>query len=208
MHVFILLDRSGSMGIRWVEAIGAVNGYVEALHKAPETADAKALFAVFDSAGPGSGFEVLRTETPVSAWKKVEPTEITPRGGTPLYDAIGKIVTEAENAKPDKATIVVMTDGAENQSREMTKDAARAALDRCRAKGWDIVFLGADFDAMGQGASLGNAAAMTLNASGGSYLDAAQAVAAKTAHYAATGTTRGFLDSEREAAAGKNKGAA
>ena len=50
-------------------------------------------------------------------------------------------------------------------------------------------------------------AAMTLNASGGSYLDAAQAVAAKTAHYAATGTARGFLDSERDAAAGKNKSA-
>ena len=38
-----------------------------------------------------------------------------------------------------------MTDGEENSSTEMTKKSAKAALDRVRAKGWEVVFLGTEF---------------------------------------------------------------
>jgi hypothetical protein len=33
----------------------------------------------------------------------------------------------------------------ENSSREITKEGAKAALERVEAKGWEVVFLGAEF---------------------------------------------------------------
>ena len=38
-----------------------------------------------------------------------------------------------------------MTDGMENSSREVTYAGAKAALDRAEARGWEVVFLGAEF---------------------------------------------------------------
>lgn len=204
MKVYMLLDRSGSMATRWVEAISSINAYAAELAKKPETAGAEITLIAFDEQG-GASFHEMARSVSVSSWRPIDPNAIGPRGGTPLYDAIGKIVAIAEAEKPDRATIVVTTDGQENASREVRREAAKSLLDRCRDKGWDVVFLGVDFDAMAQGASLGNTADMTLNASAAT-MDAAMAgLAAKTASYAATGTTRAFMQSERDAAAGKAK---
>ena len=54
--------------------------------------------------------------------------------------------------------------GLENSSREITKEGAKAALDRVEAKGWEVVFLGAEFakfdDAEGVGISAQKSMAM------------------------------------------------
>lgn len=186
MHAYILLDRTGSMQSIWDEALGSVNAYVKALAEG----DGYATLAVFD-AHDGLQFDVLRAGVPVQTWKDVTTEEASPRGMTPLFDAIGRLIARAESEAPEKAVFVIMTDGAENASREMKKDDVKAALDRIAKKGWQTVFLGAEFakfdDADAVGVAGGQQVAMAAGMMGASmkmmarksraYFDADEAMA-------------------------------
>lgn len=160
MHAYILLDRTGSMQSIWDEALGSVNAYVKALTDGPK-ADAHVTLAVFD-AHEGLKFDVLRAGVPAATWKDVTNAEATPRGMTPLFDAIGAIVALAEKDAPDRAILVIMTDGQENASREMKKDDVKAALDRVEKRGWQVVFLGAEFAKFADADALGIAGASQM----------------------------------------------
>lgn len=167
-HAYILLDRTGSMSAIWEEALASVNAYAEALFKpeggAPAGADDRVTLAVFDHHA-GLQFDVLRKAVAGENWKPVTSSEASPRGMTPLFDAIARTVALAEADNPERAIVVVMTDGAENASQEVTRDGVKAALDRAKGRGWEVVFLGAEFakfsDAEGVGVGAGQTMAMS-----------------------------------------------
>lgn len=147
VHSYILLDRTGSMSGIWEEALTSVNAYAKSVGEEGEgeaDLETKVSLAVFD-AQDGLQFDVLRKSIDADNWQEVTNDEANPRGMTPLYDAIGRLVSLAEADAPEKAVLVIMTDGAENSSREMTGKGAKAALDRATARGWEVVFLGAEF---------------------------------------------------------------
>lgn len=146
IHSYILLDRTGSMESMWTEALSSVNAYAAGLAslEGGPAVDADVTLAVFD-AQDGLQFDVIRDNVDAADWRNVSDEDATPRGTTPLYDAIGRIVSVAETDRPEKAVLVIMTDGMENASRELTREGAKAALDRARKKGWEVVFLGAEF---------------------------------------------------------------
>lgn len=199
MKAYILLDRSGSMQTNWVETIGSLNAYVEGLAGEKATKKTEITLAAFDSQEP---YTVLRASVPVSSWKKLSIDEVAPRGGTPLYDSIGKLIDAVRSDAPKKATIVIITDGSENGSREIKKEAAKAMLDDMRAKNFDVVFIGADFDAFAQSAGLGTMAGQTINMSSGNYGAAMSNLAMRTAAYTSTGTVAAFSAEERKRASG------
>lgn len=159
INAYILLDRTGSMSSIWDEALNSVNVYAASLATKEEDevgdVDAWITFAVFDS-HDGLQYDILRNHSDAKAWSDITDDEASPRGMTPLFDAIGRIVSTAESENPEKAVIVIMTDGEENDSRELTKDGAKAALDRARAKGWEVVFLGAEFANFSDAEGVGN----------------------------------------------------
>ena len=134
IHSYILLDRTGSMEPIWSEALSSVNAYADGLATLDggPRVDADITLAAFD-AQDGLQFDVLRSGVDAERWRKVANDEINPRGMTPLYDAIGRIVTLAEKDRPEKAVIVIMTDGEENSSTEMTKKSAKAAAKPLRS---------------------------------------------------------------------------
>ncbi|PDT15882.1 hypothetical protein CO670_15405 [Rhizobium sp. J15] len=201
MKAYILLDRSGSMAARWVETIGSLNAYVDGLKTEKATKKTEVTVAAFDDRDP---FKVLRKGAKASDWMDINNDEVQPRGMTPLYDAIGKLIESIRTDAPKKATIVIITDGAENCSREIKKDAAKAMLDEMRAKSFDVVFIGADFDAFGQGADLGSMAGSTLNMTTGNYTAAMRGLANRTSSYASTGVVGSFSDDDRKKASGKS----
>ena len=125
-HDFILLDRSGSMQALWTEALGAINGYVKKL--ADDKVDTGVTLAVFDS-DDGLRFDVIRDAVAPSAWHPVTDADAVPRGMTPLNDATAKIVALANAGGYDKVAIIIMTDGMENASRELTVPQAKKLLD-------------------------------------------------------------------------------
>ncbi len=165
------------MASRWDETLGAVNLYVEKLK------DAKVLLATFD-ASQGMEFDVLRDLIPSDEWEKVTSKDATPRGTTPLYDAVGRVISIADKSNADKTIIVIMTDGCENASTEYTGKSAKEAIARCKGKGWEVVFLGADFDATLQAADVGVNYGKTLSMTRGHYGVACMDFAAQSVAYA------------------------
>lgn len=186
MHAYILLDRSGSMQSLWNEALSSVNAYVKELtnNKDGNTVDAKVTLAVFDDQA-GLQFDVLRRAQPALHWDKVTDNDASPRGMTPLLDAIVRIVALADADKPDRAVIVVMTDGMENASKEVKREGVKAALDRVKAKGWEVVFLGANFDNIGDATSVGVAASNQMAMAQGTIGSSMERLAVKSRAYAA-----------------------
>ncbi len=212
LKTYILLDRSGSMNRRWEETLTAMNAYVKDLAETTGSKTTRATMAVFDGFN-GLRFNVLRQDVAVKEWKPLTTDEAAPAGMTPLYDAIGRMVSIMEEDKPERAVLVIMTDGAENQSREMTKVTAKAALDRCKERGWAITFIGADFDAMSDAQSVGVGGGQTISTKSGFLSETMSIVAEKTRRYAgATGQAiagsgaQDFMSynaSDRERAEGK-----
>lgn len=201
MNVYMLLDRTGSMAPIWAETLSSINSYVEKL--ATDKIDARITLAMFDS-NDGTQFDVIRRSVDVREWLPVTEREATPRGYTPLYDAIGRLMGLANADGGDRAMIIIVTDGQENASLEVTREGAKTMLDRVRGKGWDVVFLGANFDAFSQAASLGSAAAHTLNIAPAA-MQAAMAgpLASRARAYSVGGAPAAFSDEDRKIAARK-----
>lgn len=192
MHAYILLDRTGSMQSIWDEALGSVNAYVKAL----ADGDGYATLAVFD-AHEGLQFDVLRAGVPVQTWTDVTTQEASPRGMTPLFDAIGRMIARAESEAPEKAVLVIMTDGAENASREMKKDDVKAALDRIAKKGWQTVFLGAEFAKFDDADAVGVAGGQQVAMSAGMMGASMKMMARKSRAYFDAGEAMEFNDADR-----------
>lgn len=198
-HDFILLDRSGSMQSRWDEALGAVNAYVKKL--AEDKVDTGVTLAVFDDAGP---FDIIRDRIVPSTWSDVTSKDATPRGMTPLNDAIGKMVTHARlghnGQQYDKVAVIIVTDGAENASREYKHAAAKALLDDCRSKGWQVLFIGADFENQAQAMQYGNSSSQTIAASAANLAGTMRATATSRASYGLTGQSMSYTDEDKRKA--------
>jgi hypothetical protein len=202
-HAYILLDRTGSMGSIWAEALGSVNAYVEALTKPADGAkpseNDQVTLAVFDHHG-GLQFDVLRRGVKAAEWKKVTDAEASPRGMTPLFDSIARIVALAEADQPARAVIVVMTDGHENASKEVKKDGAKAALDRARAKGWEVVFLGAEFGQFMDAEAMGVGGSKSMAMASGSFEASMRKLASKSRHYFEDAAAMEFNEEDRKEA--------
>ena len=186
MQAYILLDRSGSMQSLWVEALSSVNAYAKELAKKTDgpAPDSHITLAVFDEQA-GLRFDVLRRKQPALHWETVTDADASPRGMTPLLDALVRIIALADADKPDKAVIVVMTDGQENASKEVTRDGVKAALERVKAKGWEVVFLGANFDNIADASSVGVGLGQQMAMSAGTMNESMSRLAKKSRAYAA-----------------------
>jgi hypothetical protein len=185
----------------WVEALSSINAYARELANTTDgdAVDSHVTLAIFDGQ-EGLQFDLLRRQVPALHWESVTDREAAPRGMTPLLDALGRIIALAEADNPDRAVIVVMTDGQENASREVTRDGARAALERVKKKGWDVVFLGANFDNIDDAVSVGVAGAQQMAMSPGTMDRSMAPMARKSRAYFARAERHEFNEADREIA--------
>jgi Mg-chelatase subunit ChlD len=181
MDVYVLLDRTGSMAPLWTEAVSSVNAYVKELAK--DGIGDRVTLAAFDSHEGGIQFDVLRDFVLITEWQDIKEDEVLPRGMTPLFDALARLISRAEVINNEKTAIVVMTDGQENASKEVTRKAMKASLDRVRAKNWQVNFLGADFDGFVDAHRLGVAKEYQMNFAPGSAEAAMSSTARKHSEY-------------------------
>lgn len=204
--IAVLLDRSGSMETVKADTEGGFNAFIDAQRAEP--GEARVTLAQFDT-----HYEVVYSNRPIA---DVGRLELQPRGGTALYDALGRLVTDVgaelaalpEAERPGTVIVVVLTDGHENSSREWTHAAITAVIKRQEAEySWDFLFLGANMDAVAIGTSLGFAAdkSLTWSTAGGGV---ANAMASTTDYVsrkraAASGAAvAGFSADDRRAADG------
>jgi hypothetical protein len=194
-HTYILLDRTGSMSGIWDEALVSVNAYASELVKLGDPLPDVTL-AVFD-AQDGLQFDVLRRKISAANWTNVTNTEASPRGMTPLFDALARIIAMAEGDNPERAVIVVMTDGEENSSREVTKTGVKAALERVTKRGWQTVFLGADFANFADADAIGVAGAQSMGVAQGKMALNMRKMASKSQAYFRSAAPMAFDEKDR-----------
>lgn len=200
-----LLDRSGSMRGIAADMCGGFDAFIAREREQPGTT--LVTLAQFDDQ-----YEVVYENEPVDA---VPALGLKPRGMTALLDAIGRFITDVgaglaalpEDDRPGEVTVLVITDGHENASREWTVEAVRELIAQQESQySWDFVFLGANMDAVDVGAGLGFAAdkSLTYDADGNAVRGAWDAVSGysmrKRSRGGAPASSVGFDDAERSAA--------
>jgi uncharacterized protein YegL len=143
MNVYFILDRSASMrGVRWSNAIEGINAYINGLKA--EKIEGRAKIVAFDAL---SKIELVTLyDGSIPYFEALAENTIEPRGNTPLYDAAGVVINEALVDNAERTVIVILTDGAENASKDYTQASIKDLTKKVQDKGWEVVFLGANFD--------------------------------------------------------------
>jgi hypothetical protein len=158
-HFYVLLDRSGSMESMRADVIGGFNNLLA--EQQADGPDARLTLVQFDSQDP---HEVLTDALPIDRVRPLSERTFVPRGGTPLLDATGRIITKAAvredqrvvlGKRPELVTVITITDGMENQSREFSRADILRLVKNKEAKGWSFVFLGAGLDAYSEAGGMG-----------------------------------------------------
>lgn len=158
-HIYILLDRSGSMAGIAPDVIGGFNTFLDEQRAAGP--DACITLVQFDSQ---DAHEVILNGAPIAEARHLDATIFSPRGGTPLLDATDRLIALADAAAtarqnaglpPEQVVFVSITDGEENSSTKHTLSQVRTLIDERTAQGWLFVFLSAALDAYGEAGAMG-----------------------------------------------------
>lgn len=159
--IMLLIDRSGSMDLIRDAAQEGINGFIKDQANAVGRRTIRISQFDNDSYPHYDGYQVVCKSTDAA---KVEPFQLSPRGGTALLDAMGRAIVDfgdelaamPEDERPGTVIAAIMTDGKENSSHEYTFPQIKEMVERQeREFGWQVIFLGANMDAVAVGASLG-----------------------------------------------------
>ena len=156
LHVGLLIDESGSMGPMHGAVIGGTNEFVAKLAADQNGTKVLATLAMFDLHG---GDPVVRTKfkaIPVAEVGTLGPEDYSPRGATPLNDAVIKTIKTMDKRvkKGDRAMLVILTDGLENASESSSRDVRKLIVAR-EKRGWEFIYLGANQDAWAESDRIG-----------------------------------------------------
>jgi len=156
-EIIFILDRSGSMSGLEDDTIGGYNSFLKKQQKVE--GEANVTTVLFDTE-----YEVLHDCVDLKKIKPITDKEYFVRGGTALLDAVGKSITSvgqrinktSEDKKPAKVIFVITTDGMENSSREYDYKKIKEMITHQQKKySWEFLFLGANMDAVKEGANFG-----------------------------------------------------
>ncbi len=160
----VILDMSGSMGSIASATREGLNTYIQSL-KDDKTEDAVLVsVTVFDSEGWVSNVNIhidtIMDMVPLADVPEITEGHYKPRGGTPMYDAIGTVVERTESALAGiegspEVLLIIITDGDENTSQTFKQGQIKALLETKEGQGWSTIYLGANQDAWAVGSSLG-----------------------------------------------------
>jgi Mg-chelatase subunit ChlD len=159
VHIYVLLDRSGSMSTMAEQVVAGFNRLLR--EQQADGHDARMTLVQFDDVDP---HDVVLDAMPLAELVPLRHTQFEPRGMTPLLDATGLLIGRATGRQADLATLgqaaerilfVTITDGQENDSHEFDRARIVQLVRAKEAEGWGFVFIGAGLDAYGEAAGLG-----------------------------------------------------
>jgi uncharacterized protein YegL len=142
-NIYILIDGSGSMGNVKHDVLAGINDFIseQQIDAKANGTDVKFSLTTFDS----SVMEVYDGED-LSLVQPLTLGQTFLGGGTALLDAMGKVLTNAEDDAAPRNIVVVYTDGEEWDSHEFTHEQISKLIEKLTATGkWQFVYLGAEF---------------------------------------------------------------
>ena len=149
-ELVFILDKSGSMAGLESDTIGGFNSMLEKQKKVD--GECHITTVLFDNR-----YELLHDRIDIRAVSPMTEKEYQVGGSTALLDAIGRTIHKlasvqkntAEEYRSESVIFVIITDGAENTSREYSAAKVKAMIKEEKTKyGWESVFLGANMDAV------------------------------------------------------------
>lgn len=148
MYNLIILDESGSMRPVRKQTISGcnetLNSIREIANKHPEISQFISIYC-FDSERSRYLIKNKRAEEVSDLTKN----DYSPNACTPLYDAIGKTVTELKEFignTDSTVSVTIITDGEENSSKKWTQQEIVRLIDGLKEEGWNFAFIGANID--------------------------------------------------------------
>ena len=160
-EILVITDRSGSMSSIADDVIGGFNRFLRDQKRQP--GDARITYTQFDTK-----YEVVYQGRPIQQVEELNRNTFVPRGGTALFDAIGRTLNEQGKRIKDEAwaelvVVCIITDGEENSSKEYSKSRVREMVSHAEANGWKFLFLAANQDAFAASRDFGSAAQYSGN---------------------------------------------
>ena len=149
-NLIFLLDRSGSMESCWDDTIGGFNSFVT---------DQKALGGKLTLVQFDHEYYVAYENIDLKNVAPLTRETFKPRGSTALLDAIGKAIKSTSEV----STLIILTDGDENASREYTKAHVKDLIEQKTKEAWTVMYLGANQDAFAEAGSMGIHAGNTVS---------------------------------------------
>ena len=152
IHNLIILDESGSMSSIYNQALSGINETINGIRQSQEKYPEQEHFvSIVTLEGNGmGGVKPRRDGVPVGDVKDLTMKDYQPGGCTPLYDAMGKAISELDRKVEagDAVLVTIITDGMENSSCEYSGRAVKDLVAMQRKKGWTFAYIGANQNAV------------------------------------------------------------
>jgi len=192
---YILADGSASMQSKWWDTILALDEYLKLIRDG--NVDTHVIATVFSN---GADLDMVQRNGHIRdiALLGEDPALGSTFGGTALYDAIQIACRNLAQMRPERCHFIIATDGDEMDSRFTDITQAKALLNWCRAQGWQVTFIGCDFDNQAQADLLGADRGQSIGVSQAKLTDAAKEMARKRQVYAATGAPIHWSDEDKK----------
>ena len=149
-ELVFILDKSGSMGGLESDTIGGFNSMLKKQRE--EAGECRVTTVLFDNR-----YTLLHDRIDIRAVSPMTEKEYYVGGSTALLDAMGRTIHKiaavqkntAEEYRAEKVIFIIITDGAENASREYSADRVKKLVGKEKEEhGWEFLFLGANIDAV------------------------------------------------------------
>jgi hypothetical protein len=125
-----------------------ISGFNEFVQSSPKNSELTLLLFSDD-------VKIVYENTPINDVKPLTKETYVPHGCTALLDGMGKAIELGKKFEPKgwgddekTITILIMTDGQENASKEYTLKNINAIIAKQKLLGWKFIFMGANQDAI------------------------------------------------------------
>ena len=141
----IIVDESGSMCVIERQALAGINETIETVKKMQQLhpdMEQRISLLTFDSGHKTFKYDNVKADNV----NTLSARDYNPRGGTPLYDAIGISIAKlnAQTSETDKVLVTIITDGEENCSEEYNLHMVKTLISKMKKQGWTFTLIGTD----------------------------------------------------------------
>lgn len=137
-HILMVLDESGSMIPQRNDVVGGFNNFITE----QKSSDDECVVSLIKF---NTSKQTVFSAIPIEEVQLLTPSQYSPSGFTALYDAVAEAISLGEEVTSDRVLCVVVTDGEENSSKEISFEKITSLIkDHEAMDNWTFVYLGVD----------------------------------------------------------------
>lgn len=201
-EVVAIIDRSGSMAGKESDTIGGINATIDELKQSKMNGSNEIIKFSLKFFDHEENLKIRSLD--IENIRPLNVSELRPRGQTALLDAMGNTITFFINKKMsdpssfETCIIYVATDGIENASKKFNKSHIKNLIQQAKMFSIEILYLGANQDAILEANKFGLDASQVLNyTERQDTVQSAYRSVARAAKRYRSGNNTGFLEVER-----------